>query len=388
MLALRILSFIVIFFGFVSGALAASIIELSEHTISYQSGMIDEETLNGDAKNVVIRQKSRRGGSVLIDQYKMISTVDNDVTKIEDLSLSGITIIAEDKSKITVEELSWRDGEVDRNWIDVIINGVGDENAIMSNLGVITANNIAGSENGQTMFTVDSIFFNSAEMQNNPYENLPISDLSFEFRNIYIPSEVSGDDEFVLGMQAMGLDGVRMSVALAAKNVLLEDRINTNMTLFLSADKMADIRMSMAIGTSDLILSEVNRMVEVADMEDVADMYIELMMVGMFFNNMDLIIADKGIRNVIMDDFAYENNVTRDQAVTLMMDSVAASIGVAAPNTYAEIDPHLRGFLAEGGTLYLGLNPTQPVPAASLFGIIAIPDQAKDLLGLSIQHQQ
>ena len=375
-------------FSIILPSYAASIIELADHTISYERGSIDEETLNGDAKNVVIKQKSRRGGTVLVDNYKMLSREENGITTIDELSLSGVTIIGEDKSKLTVETISWTNGQVAGNWVDVMINGVGDENALFANLGMITANNIMGSEDGQTMFTIDSAFFNSSEMPNNPYENLPISDLSFEFRNIFIPSAASGDDEFVQGMKALGLDGAQFSVALAGKNVLLEDRINTNLTLFLSAEKMADIRMSMAIGTSDLILSEVNRLVEVADMDDVADMYVELMMVGMFFNNMDLIISDKGIRDIMLSDYAAENNVSKDQAVSMIMDSIAASIGVAAPNTYSEIAPHLRGFISEGGTLYMGLNPNQPVPAASMFGIIAIPDQAKDLLGLSIQHQQ
>ena len=387
MYSLRIFLASIVIFSWNSVSNAASIIELIDHTISYESGSIDDDTLNGDARNVVIREKSRTGSSILIDRYKMVSTESEGVTSIEDLTLTGVTIIGEDRSKVEFDELTWTDGQVDRDWIDIIINGGGNENALLSNLGVITVTNITGSQDGEVMFTVDSLFFNSSEMADNPYENLPISNLSFEFRNIFIPSTASGDDEFVQGMQAMGLDGVRMSIALAGQNVLMEDRINTNLTLFISAEKMADIRMSMGIGTSDLILSEVNRMIEVADMDDIADVTVELMMLGMFFNNMDMIINDKGLLDVMIADFAAENNVSRDQAVSLMMDSIAATIGVAAPNTFNEVAPHIRGFLSEGGTLYVGFNPAQPVPAVSMFGLAALPDQAKDLLGLSVNHQ-
>lgn len=383
---IRFLSSVCLFILVSTPSFANSIIELTDHTISYERGSLDADTLNGDAKNVVIKQKSRRGGTILIDQYSLSSSKDGMTTTIENLSLTGLTFITPEQDKITVEEFSWSDGQIEGNWMDFLIESSDGQNPMFSNLGVITANSIIGAEQGRTVFIVDSIFIDSSDMPNNPYQNLPISDLSFEFRNIFIPAG-SNDDEYAQSMRAMGLDGVRFSVALAGKNVLLEDRINTNVTLFLSADKMMDLRMSMGIGTSDLMLSELDRMVAVSNMDDVADMYFELMMIGMFFNNMDIIISDKGILDVMIDEYAAEMGLNRSQAVSMMMDSVAASIGVAAPNTYREIAPHLRGFLNEGGTLYTGLNPPQPVPAASLLGIMAIPDQIKDLLGLSMSHQ-
>ena len=383
----RAVAALVVFLTVAPSAFANSIIELSSHTISYESGSIDAETLNGDATNVVIKQKSRRGGTILIDQYSLNSTDDGTTTTIESLMLNGVTMITQDQEKVTVEEFSWAGGQIDGNWMDMLIESGQGENPIFSNLGTITANAITGTEDGQTVFTVDSVFINTTDMADNPYKNLPISDLSFEFRNIFIPASVSNDDELRLSMQEMGMDGFRFSVALAGKNVLMSDRINTNMTLLMSADKMADIRMSLGLGTSDLILSEIDRMIATSEMEDVADMYIELMMVGMFFNNMDLIVSDKGVLDILIADYAEEMGVSRDQAVSLMMDGVASAIGVAAPNTYREIAPHLRSFLDQGGSLYVGLNPNQPVPAASLLGIIAIPDQAKDLLGLTFNHQ-
>ncbi len=372
--------------SFAASAKASSIIELADHTISYESGFIDPDTLNGEARNVVLRDKSRRDVNIFIDEYAFTSRNDGDLLIIDNLVFNGMTIITSDDVKFTVENFAWTGGQIDGNWLDAIFNGAVGQHSFFNDIGKISVNNLVASGAGSTVFTIDNIYVNSAEMANNPYENLPISDVSFEFRNIYIPLEVAEDEEFVQGMKALGLDGIKFSLALSGKNVFVEDRINTNLALFITAEKMAEMRMTLGLGTSDLILSELNRMVTTEDLEDIGDMYIEMMMVGLFFNNMDIILSDKGILDVMITDFAAQNSINRDQAISLLMDSVASVIGVVAPNTYRQIAPPMRSFLSEGGTLYLGLNPTQPVPAASMFGIIALPDQAKDLLGLSINH--
>ena len=384
-----LLSALLILF-FSSSAMADTYIELGDLTISYEIGSIDPETLNGNARNLVVKNKTLPDTVFLIDEYNLYSTNDGSTITIEDLYISGMTIILPEQAMFTVKKITWSDGQVDDNWLEMLIENSEVGKPFYSNLGVMTVNGITGIDQGRTVVSIDTISIDSIDNSNNPYNNLPIGDASVEIRNIFIPVDANDDPEIIQNLKNMGFDGFRFSIGMTGQNFMFNDRVDTRSEIYISADNLMDLKISMGFGFSNFILQEMDQMytnTNKIDFDSMRDEYLGLLMLGMTFNNMELIISDKGLIDIVLDAYAAERGLSRKQAVSIMMDTVASSIGVVAPNTYQEIAPSIRDFLNRGGTISARLNPAQPLPIASLLGVVAIPDQAKDLLGLSVKHR-
>ena len=69
------------------------------------------------------------------------------------------------------------------------------------------------------------------------------------------------------------------------------------------------------------------------------------------------------------------------------MDQLAINLGSFAPLTFAKVAPDVRGFLENGGTLTLALDPLSPTVFSSFLGFAAVPDTAAEALGLTVDHQ-
>lgn len=369
----------------VSSAKAENILRVGDAIITYETGQIDLQNLNGKAKNV--RIIGARDNIITFDEYEFKTIPFNNQTKVEIFNVVGAVIENDEGDVVTIQKANWS-GMVlpvaefnfealmfDDRFLDQI-----------ENFGQFSIDNFDFFEEGQQIFHIDTIAFTSAIVDVPNLSNIPVQDAKIELDNIVIFVDASHDQEFLDTMERLGLNQVVINANIGSVVDVQPNRVNNVISSAVELKGMGQIEVTLSIGMLNSSLQILNAAVTQPEAE-ISDELVGLMFSGGMFNNTRVTIQDQGILGLLLEDFARDQGVTQEEAVNLLMDQLAISMGSFAPLTFATIAPEIRKFLMQGGELSLALTPDQPTVFSSFLGFAAVPDTAADVLGLSVEHQ-
>ena len=89
-----------------STASANEILRVGDAIITYQSGYIDPQNLNGKARDVTIT--SDDGAVVSFDEYRFKTKSENGQTRVENFNVKGV-VLTEDQDVLTIQDFYWED---------------------------------------------------------------------------------------------------------------------------------------------------------------------------------------------------------------------------------------------------------------------------------------
>ena len=185
-------------------ASASEMLRLGDAIVTYQSGFIDPQNLNGEARDVTITGDD--GSVVSFDQYRFKTTPEGGQTRVEYLEMKGM-VITEDQDVITIQDFNWTDIVLpvaefnvnalmfDDNFLDQI-----------ENFGQFSVDNLDYFENGQQNLHIDQIAFNSAMVDVPNLPDIPIQDVQIDLKNMVVAVDASQDPEFLDMMDQLNLD--------------------------------------------------------------------------------------------------------------------------------------------------------------------------------------
>ena len=352
--------------------------------LPYQSGFIDPQNLNGEARDVTITGDD--GSVVSFDQYRFKTTPEGGQTRVEYLEMKGM-VITEDQDVITIQDFNWTDIVLpvaefnvnalmfDDNFLDQI-----------ENFGQFSVDNLDYFEDGQQNLHIDQIAFNSAMVDVPNLPDIPIQDVQIDLKNMVVAVDASQDPEFLDMMDQLNLDQFVMNISASSVVEVQPDRVDNNIITAVELKGMGQVELEIGIGMLNSSLQILNAAVTQPGAE-ISDELVGLMFTGGLFNNMRFMVQDQGLLNLFLDEYARDENISRAEGINMLMDQLAINLGSFAPLTFAKVAPDVRGFLENGGTLTLALDPPSPTVFSSFLGFAAVPDTAAEALGLTVDHQ-
>ena len=365
-------------------ASASEMLRLGDAIVTYQSGFIDPQNLNGEARDVTITGDD--GSVVSFDQYRFKTTPEGGQTRVEYLEMKGM-VITEDQDVITIQDFNWTDIVLpvaefnvnalmfDDNFLDQI-----------ENFGQFSVDNLDYFENGQQNLHIDQIAFNSAMVDVPNLPDIPIQDVQIDLKNMVVAVDASQAPEFLDMMDQLNLDQFVMNISASSVVEVQPDRVDNNIITAVELKGMGQVELEIGIGMLNSSLQILNAAVTQPGAE-ISDELVGLMFTGGLFNNMRFMVQDQGLLNLFLDEYARDENISRAEGINMLMDQLAINLGSFAPLTFAKVAPDVRGFLENGGTLTLALDPPSPTVFSSFLGFAAVPDTAAEALGLTVDHQ-
>ena len=365
-------------------ASSSEMLRLGDAIVTYQSGFIDPQNLNGEARDVTITGDD--GSVVSFDQYRFKTTPEGGQTRVEYLEMKGM-VITEDQDVITIQDFNWTDIVLpvaefnvnalmfDDNFLDQI-----------ENFGQFSVDNLDYFENGQQNLHIDQIAFNSAMVDVPNLPDIPIQDVQIDLKNMVVAVDASQDPEFLDMMDQLNLDQFVMNISASSVVEVQPDRVDNNIITAVEFKGMGQVELEIGIGMLNSSLQILNAAVTQPGAE-ISDELVGLMFSGGLFNNMRFMVQDQGLLNLFLDEYARDENISRAEGINMLMDQLAINLGSFAPLTFAKVAPDVRGFLENGGTLTLALDPPSPTVFSSFLGFAAVPDTAAEALGLTVDHQ-
>ena len=365
-------------------ASASEMLRLGDAIVTYQSGFIDPQNLNGEARDVTITGDD--GSVVSFDQYRFKTTPEGGQTRVEYLEMKGM-VITEDQDVITIQDFNWTDIVLpvaefnvnalmfDDNFLDQI-----------ENFGQFSVDNLDYFENGQQNLHIDQIAFNSAMVDVPNLPDIPIQDVQIDLKNMVVAVDASQDPEFLDMMDQLNLDQFVMNISASSVVEVQPDRVDNNIITAVEFKGMGQVELEIGIGMLNSSLQILNAAVTQPGAE-ISDELVGLIFTGGLFNNMRFMVQDQGLLNLFLDEYARDENISRAEGINMLMDQLAINLGSFAPLTFAKVAPDVRGFLENGGTLTLALDPPSPTVFSSFLGFAAVPDTAAEALGLTVDHQ-
>ena len=365
-------------------ASASEMLRLGDAIITYQSGFIDPQNLNGEAGDVIITDDD--GSVVSFDQYRFKTTPEGGQTRVEYLEMKGM-VITEDQDVITIQDFNWTD--IVLPVAEFNVNALMfDENFLdqIENFGQFSVDNLDYFENGQQNLHIDQIAFNSAMVDVPNLPDIPIQDVQIDLKNMVVAVDASQDPEFLDMMDQLNLDQFVMNISASSVVEVQPDRVDNNIITAVELKGMGQVELEIGIGMLNSSLQILNAAVTQPGAE-ISDELVGLMFSGGLFNNMRFMVQDQGLLNLFLDEYARDENISRAEGINMLMDQLAINLGSFAPLTFAKVAPDVRGFLENGGTLTLALDPPSPTVFSSFLGFAAVPDTAAEALGLTVDHQ-
>ena len=365
-------------------ASANEILRVGDATITYQSGYIDPENMNGNARDVTIT--SDEGVVVNFDRYRFKTKSENGFTRIKNFDVKGV-VMSESDEVLTIQQFKWKDlvlPVADFNFNALIF----DDNFLnqIEDFGQFSIINLDFFEAGQQNLHIDLIAFDS-EMVNVPsLPDIPVQNVEIIMQNMAIAVDASQDQGFRDMMRSLNLDQFVINLNSSSIVDVQSDRVNNNVSTTVEFEGMGQIELDIDIGMLNSSLQILNAAVNQSNAE-ISDELVGLMFTGGMFNAMSLMIEDQGLLDLFMVEYANELGISKADAVNMLMDQLAITMGSYAPLTFAAIAPEVRGFLENGGELTVALNPPSPTVFSSFLGFAAVPDTAADALGLMVDHQ-
>lgn len=365
-------------------ASASEMLRLGDAIVTYQSGFIDPQNLNGEARDVTITGDD--GSVVSFDQYRFKTTPEGGQTRVEYLEMKGM-VITEDQDVITIQDFNWTDIVLpvaefnvnalmfDDNFLDQI-----------ENFGQFSVDNLDYFENGQQNLHIDQIAFNSAMVDVPNLPVIPIQDVQIDLKNMVVAVDASQEPEFLDMMDQLNLDQFVMNISVSSVVEVQPDRVDNNIISAVEFKGMGQVELEIGIGMLNSSLQILNAAVTQPGAE-ISDELVGLMFTGGLFNNMRFMVQDQGLLNLFLDEYARDENISRAEGINMLMDQLAINLGSFAPLTFAKVAPDVRSFLKNGGTLTLALDPPSPTVFSSFLGFAAVPDTAAEALGLTVDHQ-
>lgn len=365
-------------------ASASEMLRLGDAIVTYQSGFIDPQNLNGEARDVTITGDD--GSVVSFDQYRFKTIPEGGQTRVEYLEMKGM-VITEDQDVITIQDFNWTDIVLpvaefnvnalmfDDNFLDQI-----------ENFGQFSVDNLDYFEDGQQKLHIDQIAFNSAMVDVPNLPDIPIQDVQIDLKNMVVAVDASQDPEFLDMMDQLNLDQFVMNISASSVVEVQPDRVNNNIVTAVELKGMGQVELEIGIGMLNSSLQILNAAITQPGAE-ISDELVGLMFTGGMFNNMRFMVQDQGLLNLFLNEYARDENISRAEGINMLMDQLAINLGSFAPLTFAKVAPDVRGFLENGGTLTLALDPLSPTVFSSFLGFAAVPDTAAEALGLTVDHQ-
>ena len=365
-------------------ASANEILRVGDATITYQSGYIDPQDLNGKARDVTITADD--GAIITFDEYHFKTKSENGQTRIQNFNVKGV-VLTEDQDVLTIQDFSWKDlvlpvADFDINAMmfdDNFLNQIED-------FGQFSVTNVDFFEGGQQNLHIDLIAFDSAMVDIPSLPDIPVQNVKITLQNMAIAVDASQDQGFRNMMNSLNLDQFVINVTSSSIVDVQTDRVDNQISTVVEFEGMGQIELDIDIGMLNSSLQILNAAVTQADTE-ISDELVGLMFSGGLFNAMRLKVEDQGLLDLIMVEYAQELGISRAEAVNMVMDQLAITMGSYAPLTFAAIAPEVRGFLENGGDLTVAFNPPSPTVFSSFLGFAAVPDTAAEALGLSVAHQ-
>lgn len=365
-------------------SLAMETIRLNKATITYESGSLDPETLNGQARGMTV--KFDNGNMSYIDDFTFKTTSENGQTIVDTLDIKGFSM--EDGSESVViesinlnglifpkENMTFNDLDSDPQAIDKI-----------KNLGQLTVNNIDVFESGNQVLHIDAFMMESNDVDIPVLPDVPVQDVVIDMRNFIVYAGDNEDKEFMLMMSRLGIENLTMNMRTSSTLDVKSDRVDNQVFMELDIEGMGRFDVLLDIGMLNSSLQIFNAAMERSETE-IADELMALLISGGLFNQFEFSLQDRGLLAILLDDYAADYGVPRDEVANVLMDQAAVLIGSYAPTTFAMVSGELRSFLEEGGTLTIALNPPSPTVLSSFIGFAAVPDTAAEALGLIVTHQ-
>ena len=365
-------------------ASANEILRVGDATITYQSGYIDPQNLNGKAQDVKIT--SDDGAVVSFDEYRFKTKSENGQTRVENFNVKGV-VLTEDQDVLTIQEFSWKNLVLPVAYFD--FNALMfDDNFLnqIENFGQFSVINVDFFEDGQQNLHIDLIAFDSAMVDIPTLPDIPVQNVEISLQNMAIAVDASQDQGFQDMMRSLNLNQFVINVTSSSIVDVQSDRVDNKISTVVEFEGMGQIELDIDIGMLNSSLQILNAAVTQTDAE-ISEELVGLMFSGGLFNAMRLKLEDQGLLDLIMIEYAQELGISRAEAVNMMMDQLAITMGSYAPLTFAGIAPEVRGFLENGGGLTVAFNPPSPTVFSSFLGFAAVPDTAAEALGLSVDHQ-
>ena len=365
-------------------ASANEILRVGDATITYQSGYIDPQNLNGKARDVTIT--SDDGAVVSFDEYRFKTKSENGQTRVENFNVKGV-VLTEDQDVLTIQEFSWENlvlpvADFDFNALmfdDNFLNQI-------ENFGQFSVTNVDFFEDGQQNLHIDLIAFDSAMVDIPTLPDIPVQNVEISLQNMAIAVDASQDQGFQDMMRSLNLNQFVINVTSSSIVDVQSDRVDNKISTVVEFEGMGQIELDIDIGMLNSSLQILNAAVTQTEAE-ISDELVGLMFSGGLFNAMRLKLEDQGLLDLIMVEYANELGMSRAEAVNMVMDQLAINMGSYAPLTFAAIAPEVRGFLENGGGLTVAFNPPSPTVFSSFLGFAAVPDTAAEALGLTVDHQ-
>ncbi len=363
---------------------ANEILRVGDAIITYQSGYIDPQNLNGKARDVTITADD--GAVVSFDEYHFKTKSENGQTRVENFNVKGV-VLTEDQDVLTIQDFSWKDlvlpvADFDINALmfdDNFLNQIED-------FGQFSVTNVDFFEDGQQNLHIDLIAFDSAMVDIPNLPDIPVQNVAISLQNMAIAVDASQDQDFQDMMRSLNLNQFVINATSSSIVDVQSDRVDNKISTVVEFEGMGQIELDIDIGMLNSSLQILNAAVTQTDAE-ISDELVGLMFSGGLFNAMRLKLEDQGLLDLIMIEYAQELGISRAEAVNMMMDQLAITMGSYAPLTFAAIAPEVRGFLENGGGLTVAFNPPSPTVFSSFLGFAAVPDTAAEALGLSVDHQ-
>ena len=368
-----------------SPVLASGNVRIGEAVINFQSGSIDPETLNGEISGITINMAD--GRTSYADRLTIYSTSDGDTLTLDQLTI--INMIMEDyDGSLAMSQLDWR---------GLVITGGAD------NIGVIFSEdfnpeNIAvtgeviikgvgfGNNNGESV-SIDEILVNSIPVTVDAMPDVPLQEGEIQINNlVFVPAaDVDYRPEYDAFLRQIGREAISSSLTIRGQIDERPDRVNSSSDVLLDVDGMGQVSLELDIGMPNATLQLLNSMVglQSANQEE----YMTVLLTGLLFNQSSIVLRDNGLLDVIMLYQQSQTGMSKDSMVNIIMDQLAMTLGLYAPQTYAMVSRPIRSFLQDGGTLSIEMRPASPVPATSFLGFAAVPDMAMSVLGIDVRHQ-
>ena len=367
-----------------STASANEILRVGDAIITYQSGYIDPQNLNGKARDVTIT--SDDGAVVSFDEYRFKTKSENGQTRVENFNVKGV-VLTEDQDVLTIQDFYWEDLVLPV--ADFDINALMfDDNFLnqIENFGQFSVTNVDYFEDGQQNLHIDLIAFDSAMVDIPTLPDIPVQNVEVLLQNMAIAVDASHDQGFRDMMNSLNLDQFVINAASSSIVDVQSDRVNNQIATVVEFEGMGQIELDIDIGMLNSSLQILNAAVTQTDAE-ISDELVGLMFSGGLFNALRFKLEDQGLLDLIMVEYAQELGISRAEAVNMVMDQLAITMGSYAPLTFAAIAPEVRGFLENGGDLTVAFNPPSPTVFSSFLGFAAVPDTAAEALGLTVDHQ-
>ena len=288
---------------------------------------------------------------------------------------------------LTIQDFSWKDlvlpvADFDINALmfdDNFLNQIED-------FGQFSVTNVDFFEDGQQNLHIDLIAFDSAMVDIPNLPDIPVQNVAISLQNMAIAVDASQDQDFQDMMRSLNLNQFVINATSSSIVDVQSDRVDNKISTVVEFEGMGQIELDIDIGMLNSSLQILNAAVTQTDAE-ISDELVGLMFSGGLFNAMRLKLEDQGLLDLIMIEYAQELGISRAEAVNMMMDQLAITMGSYAPLTFAAIAPEVRGFLENGGGLTVAFNPPSPTVFSSFLGFAAVPDTAAEALGLSVDHQ-